>query len=88
MSSFIEVCDVTFKYDDIKAYTNMYLMYSVDKGETYEVITIASNLLPTVSGKTFTYDMPNIPNAYYAFGFKSSSEYIQVKKPIIAFYDL
>jgi len=78
---------VTFKYDDIKAYTNMYLMYSVDKGETYEVITIASNLLPTVSGKTFTYDMPNIPNAYYAFGFKSSSEYIQVKKPIIAFYD-
>ncbi len=78
---------VTFKYDDIKAYTNMYLMYSVDKGETYELITIASNLLPTVSGKTFTYDMPNIPNAYYAFGFKSSSEYIQVKKPIIAFYD-
>ena len=78
---------VTFKYDDIKAYTNMYLMYSVDKGETYELITIASNLLPTVSGKTFTYDMPNIPNAYYAFGFKSSSEYIQIKRPIIAFYD-
>ena len=54
---------VTFKYDSIKAYTNMYLMYSVDKGETYQVVTIASNLLPTVSGKIFTYNMPNIPNA-------------------------
>lgn len=78
---------VTFKYDSIKAYTNMYLMYSVDKGETYQVITIASNLLPTVSGKIFTYDMPNIPNAYYAFGFKSNSEYVQIKRPIITFYD-
>lgn len=78
---------VTFKYDSIKAYTNMYLMYSIDKGETYQVITIASNLLPTVSGKIFTYDMPNIPNAYYAFGFKSSSEYVQIKRPIITFYD-
>lgn len=77
---------VTFKYDSIKAYTNMYLMYSIDKGETYQVITIASNLLPTVSGKIFTYDMPNIPNAYYAFGFKSSSEYVQIKRPIITFY--
>ena len=78
---------VTFKYDSIKAYTNMYLMYSVDKGETYQVVTIASNLLPTVSGKIFTYDMPNIPNAYYAFGFKSNSEYVQIKRPIITFYD-
>ena len=78
---------VTFKYDSIRAYTNMYLMYSVDKGETYQVITIASNLLPTVSGKIFTYDMPNIPNAYYAFGFKSNSEYVQIKRPIITFYD-
>ena len=78
---------VTFKYDSIKAYTNMYLMYSVDKGETYQVVTIASNLLPTVSGKVFTYDMPNIPNAYYAFGFKSNSEYVQIKRPIITFYD-
>ena len=78
---------VTFKYDSIKAYTNMYLMYSVDKGETYRVVTIASNLLPTVSGKIFTYDMPNIPNAYYAFGFKSNSEYVQIKRPIITFYD-
>ena len=78
---------VTFKYDSIKAYTNMYLMYSVDKGKTYQVITIASNLLPTVSGKIFTYDMPNIPNAYYAFGFKSNSEYVQIKRPIITFYD-
>mgnify|MGYP000186565575 FL=1 len=77
---------VTFKYDSIKAYTNMYLMYSIDKGETYQVITIASNLLPTVSGKIFTYDMPNIPNAYYAFGFKSNSEYVQIKRPIITFY--
>lgn len=78
---------VTFKYDSIKAYTNMYLMYSVDKGETYQLITVASNLLPTVSGKIFTYDMPNIPNAYYAFGFKSNSEYVQIKRPIITFYD-
>lgn len=78
---------VTFKYDSIKAYTNMYLMYSVDKGKTYQVVTIASNLLPTVSGKIFTYDMPNIPNAYYAFGFKSNSEYVQIKRPIITFYD-
>ncbi len=78
---------VTFKYDSIKAYTNMYLMYSVDKGETYQVVTIASNLLPTVSGKIFTYNMPNIPNAYYAFGFKSNSEYVQIKRPIITFYD-
>lgn len=78
---------VTFKYDSIRAYTNMYLMYSVDKGETYQVVSIASNLLPTVSGKIFTYDMPNIPNAYYAFGFKSNSEYVQIKRPIITFYD-
>lgn len=78
---------VTFKYDSIRAYTNMYLMYSVDKGETYQLITIASNLLPDSKGKIFTYDMPNIPNAYYAFGFKSSSEYIQIKRPIITFYD-
>lgn len=78
---------VTFKYDSIRAYTNMYLMYSVDKGETYQLITVASNLLPTVSGKIFTYDMPNIPNAYYAFGFKSNSEYVQIKRPIITFYD-
>ena len=78
---------VTFKYDSIRAYTNMYLMYSVDKGETYQLITVASNLLPDSKGKIFTYDMPNIPNAYYAFGFKSSSEYIQIKRPIITFYD-
>ena len=78
---------ITFKYDDIKAYTNMYLMYSVDKGETYQVITIASDLLPKSKGTIFEYDIPNIPNAYYAFGFKSSSEYIQIKRPIIAFYD-
>lgn len=78
---------ITFKYDGIRAFTNMYLMYSIDKGETYQLITVASNLLPDSKGNIFKYDIPNIPNAYYAFGFKSSSEYIQVKKPIIAFYD-
>lgn len=77
---------ITFKYNAIKAYTNMYLMYSVDKGETYQVITIASNLYPFANGTTFSYDVPNIPNAYYALGFISTSEYIQIKRPVVAFY--
>lgn len=77
---------ITFKYNAIKAYTNMYLMYSVDKGETYQVITIASNLYPFSNGTIFSYDVPNIPNAYYALGFISTSEYIQIKRPVVAFY--
>jgi len=78
---------ITFSYKSIKAYTNMYVMYSVDGGLNYQVVTIADNLLPASAGNVFTYEFAAIPQATFALGFISNSTYIQIKKPAVSFYD-
>lgn len=81
------ISKITFSYNSIKAYTNMYIMYSVDGGLNYQVITVADNLLPSSAGKEFAYEFERIPQAIFALGFISNSTYMQIKKPAVAFYD-
>lgn len=81
------ISKITFSYKSIKAYTNMYILYSLDNGLSYQVLDIANDLLPTSADKIFTYEFKKIPMASYALGFISNSTYMQIKKPSVAFYE-
>lgn len=83
----LNINKITFSYNSIKAYTNMYIMYSTDGGLNYQVITVADNLLPSSAGKEFVYEFEKISQATFALGFISNSTYMQIKKPVVSFYN-
>lgn len=82
------VSSITYSQTAGQSYTFLYVLSSIDNGETYSLVTKRSYVDPSVNKVNVNFD--TIKNAMFAIALisenPSDNGYVQAKKPIVTFY--
>lgn len=82
------VSSITYSQTAGQSYTFLYVLSSIDNGETYSLVTKRSYVDPSVNKVNVNFDV--VKNAMFAIALisenPSDNAYVQAKKPTVTFY--